>query len=111
LRADGFAVDRAVLYEARPAAGLDAACVQALAAGLVDFALFFSPRTARIFARLAERAGLANAMGCVTAISLSAAADEGLGALNFQARHVAQRPDRASLLMALDSVLTERRRA
>jgi uroporphyrinogen-III synthase len=111
LRADGFAVDRAVLYEAHPAAGLGAACVRALAEGIVDFALFFSPRTAAIFARLADRAGLAQAIGGVTALSLSAAVEEGLGALSFRARHIAQRPDQPSLLAALDRVLAERRRA
>jgi uroporphyrinogen-III synthase len=111
LRDDGFAVERAVLYEARPAAGLGAVCVRALAAGIVDFALFFSPRTAAIFARLADRAGVAEAMTLVTAVSLSAAADEGLGGLRFRERRIAERPDQPHLLAALDRVLAERRRA
>src|SRR5216684_7061239 len=102
LRAEGFAVDRAVLYEARPAAGLGAACVRALNAGIVDFALFFSPRTALIFVRLAERAGIAEAIGAVSAISISAAADAALEPLRFRERHIAERPDQHSLLMALD---------
>src|SRR5260370_15351684 len=46
LRRAGFAVERAVLYEARPTAGLSAPTARALAAGLVDFALFSPPRTA-----------------------------------------------------------------
>ena len=111
LRADGFAVERAVLYEARPAAGLGAACVRALAAGIVDFALFFSPRTAAIFARLADRAGVAAAIGGVAALSISGAADAALGALRFGERHIAERPDQNGLLMALDRVLAKRRRA
>ncbi len=111
LRAEGFAVDRAVLYEARPAAGLSAASVRALNAGIVDFALFFSPRTALIFVRLAERAGVAEAIGAVSAISISAAADAALEPLRFRERHMAERPDQHSLLMALDRVLAERRRA
>jgi len=110
LRRIGFTVDRAVLYEARPAAALSGACVRALTAGIVDFALFFSPRTALIFARLAERAGIAEALGPVTAISLSAAADAALGPLRFCARPIAERPDQPSLLAALDRVLAERRR-
>ncbi len=57
LRARGFTVERAVLYEARPVGALTAATVRSLAAGIVDFALFFSPRTAAIFARLADQAG------------------------------------------------------
>jgi len=111
LGAMGFTVDRAVLYEARPAAGLSGACVRALTAGIVDFALFFSPRTALIFARLAERAGVVAALGPVTAISISAAADAALGPLGLRERHIAERPDQPALLAALDRVLAERRRA
>lgn len=111
LRGDGFAVERAVLYEAHPAAALSAETVRALAAGIVDFALFFSPRTARIFADLADRAGVAEALGSVTAISISAAADAALGGQPFRERHIAERPDQPSLLAALDRVLAERRGA
>ena len=111
LRGHGFVVDRAVLYEAHPAAGLSAACVRALSTGIVDFALFFSPRTALIFARLADRTGVAAAIGGVAALSISGAADAALGALRFRERHIAERPDQNGLLMALDRVLAERRRA
>jgi uroporphyrinogen-III synthase len=111
LRGHGFAVDRAVLYEAHPAAGLSAACVRALNAGILDFVLFFSPRTALIFAQLADRAGVAEALGPVAALSISGAADAALGALRLRERHIAERPDQNGLLMALDRVLAERRRA
>jgi len=111
LREAGFAVDRAVLYEAHPSPGLGAEALRALAAGIVDFALFFSPRTAAIFARLADRAQAAEAMRFVTAISLSEAADAALGGLGFRERHIAPRPDQPSLLAVLDRVLAERRRA
>ena len=111
LRARGFTVDRAVLYEARPVAALSAATVRALAAGLVDFALFFSPRTAAIFARLADQAGLADAMRGITAVSISAAADAALGPLRFRARLIANRPDQPALLAVLDRLVQERRRA
>jgi len=111
LRAAGFAVDRAVLYEARPAGALSAASVRALTAGIVDFALFFSPRTALIFARLAERAGIIDAIGAVIAVSISPVADVALEPLRFRERHIAERPDQPSLLNALDRVLAERRLA
>jgi len=111
LRARGFRVDRAVLYEARPVTALSAATVRALAAGIVDFALFFSPRTAAIFARLADQAGLADAMRCITAISISAAADAALDPLRFRARLIAERPDQPALLAVLDRLVQERRRA
>jgi uroporphyrinogen-III synthase len=110
LHEDGFAVDRVVLYEARPVPGLSAPTVAALQAGLIDFALFFSPRTAAVFARLAERAGVGAALRTVTGVSISAAADRGLGDLAFRDRQVADTPDQNGLLVVLDRVLAERRR-
>ncbi len=110
LREEGFAVDRVVLYEARPVPGLSAPTVAALQAGLIDFALFFSPRTAAVFARLAEQAGVGAALRTVTGVSISAAADRGLGDLAFRDRQVADTPDQNDLLVMLDRVLAERRR-
>ncbi len=111
LRARGFSVERMVLYEARPVTALTTATVRSLAAGLVDFALFFSPRTAAVFARLVDQAGIADAMRRVTAISISAAADAALDPLRFRARLIADRPDQPALLAALDRLVEERRRA
>src|SRR5438067_282531 len=110
LRADGFAVERAVLYEARPAAALGGSTVRAIAAGLVDFVLFFSPRTAAIFASLAERAGIVGALRGVTAVSISAAADSALAGVVFRERRIAATPNQSALLAALDRLLHERRR-
>lgn len=111
LRRRGFAVDRAVLYEARPAASLSAATVAAFTAGTIDFALFFSPRTAAIFAELAAAAAIGAAMRRAIAVSLSAAADAALGGVCFGERRIAERPDQGGLLAALDRALAERRRA
>ncbi len=111
LRARGFAVERSVLYEARPVSRLSAPTVRALAAGIVDFALFFSPRTAAIFARLVDGALIAEAMRFVSAISISAAADAALQPLCFRDRQIADRPDQPGLLDRLDGLLAERRRA
>jgi uroporphyrinogen-III synthase len=111
LRARGFTVERAVLYEARPVATLSAATVRALAAGIVDVALFFSPRTAAIFARLADQAGIVEATRHIAAISISAAADAALDTLRFRARLIAARPDQPALLAVLDRLIEERRRA
>jgi uroporphyrinogen-III synthase len=111
LKGRGFRVERAVLYEARPAARLGAATVRAFAAGEIDFALFFSPRTAAIFAALAAAAGLGAALRPVTAISLSAAADAALVELDFGECRIAERPEQGGLLATLDRLLAERRRA
>ncbi|HVC54131.1 MAG TPA: uroporphyrinogen-III synthase [Stellaceae bacterium] len=109
LREAGFTVERAVLYEARPAAAFSAASAAALAAGSLDFVLFFSPRTAATFVRLAAQAGLAAATGCLTAVSISAAADAALADLRFRERHIALRPDQPGLLASLDRLIAERR--
>ena len=108
LRDAGFATERVVLYEARPVAGLSPPTVAALRNGLVDFALFFSPRSSAIFARLTEQAGVTAGLRSVTAVSISAAADRALGELAFGARIIAEHPDQESLLAALDRTLAER---
>jgi uroporphyrinogen-III synthase len=106
----GFRVDRQVLYDACPSEALSPQAVAALRCGNIDFALFFSPRTARVFVALAEAAGVAEACRRVTALSISAAADAALAPLPWQARAVAERPNRLALLARLDIVLRERQR-
>jgi uroporphyrinogen-III synthase len=110
LRRQGFDVAREILYEARPIAALNAAALQALRAGSVDFALFFSPRTGAIFVRLAAAAAIAECCRSIAALSISAAADAELGSLPWRERRVAERPTQAALLDALDGLLAERRR-
>jgi uroporphyrinogen-III synthase len=105
----GFDIVRETVYEARPAAALDPAAARALRAGEIGFALFLSPRTAAIFARLAIGAALAPCCAAVAALSISAAADAELGSLPWRLRRVAERPSEAALLAALDRLLAERR--
>lgn len=105
LAARGFAVARAVLYDARPAVALSEAARRALSRGGIDLALFFSPRSATIFVALARAAGVVEACAGIAAFSLSAAVDRALGALDWRARHVAERPDQEALLAALDRAL------
>jgi uroporphyrinogen-III synthase len=107
LRRHGFTVERATLYEARPVAALAAPAVAALCAGSVAFALFFSPRSAAIFARLATAGGVAGCCRSVVALSISAAADAAAGELAWKVRCVAQRPTQSALLEALDVLLGE----
>lgn len=97
----GFRVERLVLYEARPAAALSAAARQAMAAGRVAAVLFFSPRTARTFVRLATAAGVAPACGTVSALCLSPAVAQVIGAVPWRDVRVAVRPNRAALLALL----------
>jgi uroporphyrinogen-III synthase len=108
LRAQGFTVDRRVLYEAHAAAGLSVAAVAGLRAGGIAFALFFSPRTAAIFARLAAAAGVVRCCSTITALSLSKAVDDAFGVMPWRERLIAERPNQPALLAALDRVLGER---
>jgi len=105
LRGAGFTVERVVMYEARAATALDPATAEALTDGGIDLALFFSPRTATIFARLAIAAGIAGRLGRVRALSISPAADAGLVRLGFRERIVAATPTQAALLDRVDALL------
>jgi uroporphyrinogen-III synthase len=107
LRARSFAAERCVLYEARPSSSLSLVAAQALRSGAIDLALFFSPRTAAIFARLANAAGVAERCRAITALSISAAADAALDALSWRERRVAKSPNQRSLLDALDRLLAD----
>ena len=107
LRARGFTIERSVLYEARPVQTLSPIAVGALRSEAIAFALFFSPRTAAVFARLAASARVADGCGRITALSISPAADRALAQLPWRDRRVAERPNQAALLEALDRVLGE----
>ncbi len=107
LQARGFTVERAILYETRPVAALSPDAVGAIGAGMIDFALFFSPRTAAIFVRLANRAGVGRCCAGIAALSISAAADTALAALPWRERRIAARPDQPALLEAFGRLLAE----
>ncbi len=100
LRTAGFLVDRAVLYEVRAATALSPDTTDLIDRGAIDLALFFSPRSATTFARLA--APVAAGLGKATAISISRAADAALDGLPFRERLIAAAPTQAALLARLD---------
>jgi uroporphyrinogen-III synthase len=109
LRTHGFVIERRVLYEARPVERLSTAALSALHGRTIDFALFFSPRTAAIFVRLAGIAGVAGCCRTITSLAISAAADAVLTGLPWRDRRVAERPNQPALLDTLDAVLAGRR--
>lgn len=104
LRKSGFAVRRAVLYEATAAPALSPGLVSMLNAGAIDLALFFSPRTAKSFVSLARKAGVAPACESVTALCLSAAVAEAAKAIDWAEVGVAGCPDLAGMLALIDGV-------
>ena len=99
----GFATRRAVLYEARPVDRLPDAAAEALRGRKVAGALIFSPRTAKVFARLVAAAGLTESLSGLTALCLSTAVAERLGAGVWGAVRIADRPELPALLDLLDS--------
>jgi uroporphyrinogen-III synthase len=109
LRARGFSAERIVLYDARPVATLSGPAIRALRSGKIDFAVFFSPRTAAIFVKLANGASLASCCRTITALSISPVADAALTTLLWRDRYVAEKPSQAALLDQLDRALGERR--
>jgi hypothetical protein len=96
--------------EARPVAALSPMSVGALRSGAIGFALFFSPRTAAVFATLASSACVAECCGTITALSIGIAVDAALSDLPWLERHVAERPNQPALLDMLDRVLGKRPR-
>jgi uroporphyrinogen-III synthase len=102
LGAAGFAVERAVLYGARAAQALTPQTARLIADGQIDWALFFSPRTAAIFARLVEAAEVTAGLRATTACSISAATDALLSDLPFHERRVAKAPTQAALVALIE---------
>ncbi len=80
LTAQGFTVNRVVGYEARLAEILPESVASRLSAGDLDGVLLFSPRSARVLADLAEKAGLSGKLAAVDAYCLSPAVADALTA-------------------------------
>lgn len=103
----GFAVRRIVLYRARPAAELPPAAVAALADPGLAGVVFFSPRTAKVFATLAARVELTHRLAGLTAVCLSPAVAQALDPSPWRAVRIAERPDSPSLLARLSDLPAE----
>jgi uroporphyrinogen-III synthase len=100
----GFAVRRSVLYRAEPAEALPEPAVRALAGGGLSGVLFFSPRTAAVFARLVRRAGLIDGLARLYALCLSAAVARQIDEPAWAGVRIAERPETSALLALTDAV-------
>jgi len=107
LGARGFVIERAVLYETRAAGALAPATARSIDDGAIDLALFFSPRTAAIFARLVEAAGVGGGLATTVAVSISRAADAALGPLLFREHAIAAAPTQAALLELIGEIVSQ----
>jgi len=99
LAARGFQVLREILYRVEAAPHLPDAAIQALKDDAVQAALFFSPRSAEIFADRVRQAGLSTAG--VLAVCISAKTADALYGLSFSEIKVAAAPNQAALLACL----------
>ncbi|MEO7054552.1 MAG: uroporphyrinogen-III synthase [Rhizomicrobium sp.] len=99
LAAKGFRVRREILYRVEAARHLPAAAIRALQENTVQAALFFSPKSAAIFADCAARDGLSTTG--LLAICISANTADALRALTFAETKIAAAPNQAALLACL----------
>ena len=102
LRAAGHDVTVWTAYEARPIEALPEAAAEALRAGTADAALHYSPRGAKIFLDLAERAGLMAQAIALPQVALSAEVAAPLIGAGADTVFVAEHPEEAGLFAALD---------
>ncbi len=100
LRQAGFVVRKTILYDAHPTTTL--AKSQLIADGAIDAALFYSPRSAAIFAALVNRAGVGQGLAASCAYCLSEPVRCQLSELPWRLVRVASAPNQESLLAALD---------
>ena len=101
----GFTVRRQTLYRACAAKAFSPALAAALAAGRLGLALFFSPRTAAVFARLALRSGMEGPCRSLHACVLSEAVGRALEGVAWREVRVAGRPDHEAMMAEVDHIL------
>ena len=94
----GFKVRRCPLYAIEAATCLPEEARTALESGMLDGAMFFSPRSARIFGALADGLPTEN----LTAFCISPATAQALSPMPFANIAVAARPNQAAILALLD---------
>ena len=97
----GFEVVRRVVYRTVPAASLPEEVVAGLRAGSVEGVLFFSPRSAEAFARLACGLELEAECRAVRAYCLSDPIARIASKLAWRGIHVADTPTKAALIAAV----------
>lgn len=98
LGALGYEVRSVVLYEAAEAESLPEDAAAALQAGTLDAAMFYSPRSARVFFKCVVNAGIAQTTSGLSALCISKPTAEALKPLVFREILTAARPDQDAML-------------
>ncbi len=99
--ATGRRVVRWTLYKAQAVSSLSAPFKEALEGGGIDAALFYSTRTAQIFVKLVQKAGLGACCAGLTAIGLSEAVVAPLAVFPWQRVLIADEPNEERALSCL----------
>jgi len=102
LAAKGYVVNTAILYDVVAASTLPEPAARALREGSLDAALFFSPRSAKVFKDYISNAGLSKICARLIAVCISQAAASALLPLSFAEIRVAAAPSQAGMLGCLD---------
>ena len=102
LAVKGYEVRSAILYDIVASTILPQEIAGALKDGSLDAALFFSPRSAKVFKDCILAAGLAGTCARLIAGCISQAAADALSPLTFGEMRVAERPNQDALLACLD---------
>ena len=105
LRAAGFEAERVPLYDAVAASAFSALARKALESQALAGAAFYSPRTARHFAKLARESGLDSTARALTAFCLSQAVAEAAASLPWKRVSVAAAPRQDALVACAVSAL------
>ena len=110
LSAAGFEAVRISLYDAVAARALSAPARRALEEQTLAGVALFSPRTARLFARLVRESGLEAAAGALTAFCLSQAVAAAAAPLSWRQVSVAAAPDVDALVACVAGAFAPPRR-
>jgi uroporphyrinogen-III synthase len=102
LAEEGYTVDEIVLYEVVAIHKLPEIAREALLHRTLDATVVFSSRSAMALRDCIQRAGLAEACKTIAAICISAASAAALEPLKFRQVLVAERPNQAAMLDAVE---------
>ena len=97
-----YQVERVMLYHTTHATHFAPATVAALAAGSINAALFYSPRTAQLFTKILTQTGIPANLSRSWAFALSPAVAAKLAPLPWAGIQVALEPTQTQLMAALD---------
>ena len=109
LSAAGFEAERVALYDAAAARALSPPARRALAAQTLAGVALFSPRTARLFAKLLRESGLETTARALTAFCLSQAVAVAVETLSWKRVCVAARPRQEALVACVVNALASGR--